>query len=159
MKNQRHFKCLCSLLLAIISFSYIKAEDNPCEEYSYINYVVYTNWNILKYDLSNNGTTEPPHVDSVWITDANDSIIQVYYDVQSGDGIDIAFLPRGYYLLFIQMGDCVQGRLFIARGTYPSDVGVVLEEQTHSVAKILCGGQIYILRGDKTYTMQGMEVQ
>ena len=79
--------------------------------------------------------------------------------VQSGDGIDIAFLPRGYYLLFIQMGDCVQGRLFIARGTYPSDVGVVLEEQTHSVAKILCGGQIYILRGDKTYTMQGMEVQ
>ena len=83
-------------LFACCFISPAMADDDPCEEYSYINYVVYTNWNILKYDLSNNGTTKPPHVDSIWITDANDSIMQVYYDVQSGDGIDIAFLERGY---------------------------------------------------------------
>ena len=146
-------------LFACCFISPAMADDDPCEEYSYINYVVYTNWNILKYDLSNNGTTEPPHVDSVWITDANDSIIQVYYDVQSGDGIDIAFLPRGYYLLFIQMGDCVQGRLFIARGSHPSDIGVAQDERTRFVTKVLRNGQIFIIRGENVYTMQGQQIK
>ena len=146
-------------LFACIFMSQAMANEDPCEEYAQFYYAVSVNWNILKYDLSNNGTTEPPHVDSVWITDANDSIIQVYYDVQSGDGIDISFLPRGYYLLFIQMGDCVQGRLFIARGAYPSDIDIVSDERTHSATKILRNGQIFILRGDGVYTLQGQEVK
>ena len=152
-------KCLLFALFACCFISPAMADDDPCEEYAQFYYAISVNRNILKFDLSNNGTTEPPHVDSVWITDTNDSIIQVYYDVQSGDGIDIAFLPRGYYLLFIQMGDCVQGRLFIARGAYPSDIGVAQDERTHSATKILRNGQIFIIRGENVYTMQGQQIK
>ena len=99
---------------------------------------------VLFLYMLNNGTTEPPHVDSVWITDTNDSIMQVYYDVQSGDEIDIAFLPRGNYFLFIQMGDCIRGILFIARGTYPTDIDDIFRN-----------GQLFIRRGDVIYTTDG----
>ena len=146
-------------LFACCFISPAMADDDPCEEYSYINYVVYTNWNILKYDLSNNGTTKPPHVDSIWITDANDSIMQVYYDVQSGDGIDIAFLERGYYILHVQIADCIMTRMFIARGYHPSDIDIVSDERTRFVTKVLRNGQIFIIRGENVYTMQGQQIK
>ena len=152
-------KFLLFALFACCFISPAKADEDPCEEYAQFYYAISVNRNILKFDLSNNGTTEPPHVDSVWITDTNDSIMQVYYDVQSGDEMDIAFLPTGNYFLFIQMGDCVQGRLFIARGYHPSDIDIVSDERTHSATKILRNGQIFILRGDGVYTLQGQEVK
>ena len=148
-----------------IYFSYpAKADEDPCEEYAQFYYAISVNRNILKFDLSNNGTTEPPHVDSVWITDTNDSIMQVYYDVQSGDEIDIvqsgdeidiAFLPRGNYFLFIQMGDCIRGILFIARGTYPTDIDDILELHSQTISKFIRNGQLFIRRGDVIYTTDG----
>lgn len=146
-------------LFACCFISPAKADEDPCEEYAQFYYAISVNRNILKFDLSNNGTTEPPHVDSVWITDTNDSIMQVYYDVQSGDEIDIAFLPRGNYFLFIQMGDCIRGILFIARGAYPSDIDIVSDERIHPVTKILRNGQIFIIRGENVYTMQGQQIK
>ena len=154
MKYQDCLRIIFLLFGAVFSALSLYAED-PCEEYAQFYYAISVNRNILKFDLSNNGTTEPPHVDSVWITDTNDSIMQVYYDVQSGDEIDIAFLPRGNYFLFIQMGDCIRGILFIARGTYPTDIDDIWELHSQTISKFIRNGQLFIRRGDVIYTTDG----
>ena len=94
-------------------------------------------------------------MDSVWIADANDSILQVYYDIQSQDDIDISFLERGHYVLYVQVGNCVMGRMFIARGTYPTDIDDILELHSQTISKFIRNGRLFIRRGDLIYTTDG----
>ena len=87
-----------------------------CADYRHITLavIVYANGTI-RYDVSNNGKITPPYVDSVWITNtANKSVVFTGH-AQSKETIDISFLTRGYYALWIQMGDCVMGRVFTIR--------------------------------------------
>ena len=156
MKYQVCLRIIFLLFGAAFSAFSLYAEDS-CEEYSHIKYAISINRNILKYDLSNNGTTEPPYVDSVWIADDNDSILQVYYDIQSQDDIDISFLERGHYVLYVQVGNCVMGRMFIARGTYPTDIDDILELHSQTISKFIRNGQLFIRRGDLIYTIQGQK--
>ena len=41
----------------------------------------------------------------------------------------------------------------------PQDIETITNNQSPITNKILRNGQIYILRGDKTYTIQGQEVK
>ena len=84
---------------------------DPCNEYKHINMTVVNYGNrTIHYDVSNGGTITPPYVDSVWITNrANDTVVFTGH-AQSDELIDISFLTRGYYALWIQIGDCIIGK-------------------------------------------------
>lgn len=99
--------------------SYPNTDTDPpvvysCEEYEDIYVSVMKQDLIVTFDLSNDGTIEPPFVDSVGIAPIADTSnpIRIYY-IQSGEQIDISFLDYGVYALLIYMGDCVKGGAFI----------------------------------------------
>ena len=51
------------------------------------------------FDISNNGTIEPPYVDSVWILKTEQEPLRKL-DAQSGDTIDVSSLEKqGHYIL------------------------------------------------------------
>ena len=52
-------KFLLFALFACCFISPAKADEDPCEEYAQFYYAISVNRNILKFDLSNNGTTDP----------------------------------------------------------------------------------------------------
>ena len=86
---------------------------DPCNEYKHINMTVVNYGNrTIHYDVSNSGTITPPYVDSVWITNRANNIVVFTGHAQSGELIDISFLTRGYYALWIQIGDCIIGKQF-----------------------------------------------
>jgi hypothetical protein len=135
------------------------ANADPCEMYRDINMTISLNRNVLRYDLSMNGTTTPPYVDSVWIATGKDmQIIQTYY-VQSGEPIDISFLEKGYYILYIQLGNCVMGRTFIWRGEYGTANQQLQINQESSVYKVFKNGMLLIIHGDRIYTIQAVPVK
>ena len=72
---------------------------------------VYIRGNYVYYDLSNNGTIEAPHVDSVWITRGEDqSTVKATSYAQSGEPVyDISTLDGGHYILWIKayLADCL----------------------------------------------------
>ena len=103
----------------VMSKSMLLSPQSPCRYYRHINLTTKVNddHSAMYYDLSNSGTTTPPHVDSVWITKnyLNGSIVLVSY-VQSGEWTDISSLKIGVYYLHVQIGDCVmRSQRFIIR--------------------------------------------
>ena len=81
-----------------------------CAEYRHINLSISsTGDTIVRYDISNRGTIDPPHVDSVWITNNKDAVMLTGH-AQSGEPIDVSSFPDGTYYLWIQIGDCVMSK-------------------------------------------------
>ena len=157
MKN--HFITLiCFVLIASFVLPIYAEDANPCDTYRYINMTVYIRGNYVYYDLSNNGTIEAPHVDSVWITRGEDqSTVKATSYAQSGEPVyDISTLDRGHYILWIKIEECVLGRLFIVRGVHSGNTNIFKENIFTS--KILRNGQLLIIRDKKTYTVTGQEV-
>ena len=157
MKN--HFITLiCFVLIASFVLPIYAEDADPCDTYRYINMTVYIRGNYVYYDLSNNGTIEAPHVDSVWITRGEDqSTVKATSYAQSGEPVyDISTLNGGHYILWIKIEECVLGRLFIVRGV-SSDISTAKENI--SASKILRDHQLFILRDDKTYTVTGQKVK
>ena len=145
------------LLIVATSSWLLHAEDSPCDT---INMTCSLGHDCLYYDISRNGTITPAYVDSAWITHAEDTsqVIKVYY-VQSGEPMDISFLERGYYFVFIRVGECVFTRLFIVRGTTTDVESVNYDSEKDSlVKKILHNGHIYIMRGDQIFNAQGLQI-
>ena len=101
------------LLLNMIVASAFAQESDPCGAY---NMTVSVKHPFVSYDLSRNGTIEPPYVDSVNIENFDQETLTTYYDVQSGEEIDISWLERGKYILVVHFMGCVAKRMFIARG-------------------------------------------
>lgn len=146
------------LLLFVFSIIPMVAENTPCEEYQHINMTCAINRTCLYYDISNNGTITAPYVDSVWITNAENTeeVIMICY-AQSGECIDIASLDRGHYIIYVPIDDnCIMARLFIYRGT-PSNIGEISIDSLH--AKEYKEGMLLIHSGGKTYTLQGTEIR
>lgn len=142
---------LCIHAMAVIT------EEDPCDEYAHIKMSVSILGTELQYDISNNGTEVVPYVDSVWITNGNDTTQIIWTgNTQSGEPIDISHFERGLYVIWIQIGDCVMGRQFISRGYY-TDVNN--PKDTIFASKILRDGQWFILSGDHTYTPSGQQVE
>ena len=99
------------LLTALLSFPLAQQVNASidCSEYKMTTSVVY---NTLRYDLSNNGYIDPPFVDSIWITDRDTTNYLLVSHAQSMEAIDISMLARGYYLLWVRVGDCLYGARF-----------------------------------------------
>lgn len=105
--------CLLLILFALPIF----AELDPCEEYKHIKLSIVTLPKIssIVFDLSNNGTIEPPYVDSVWILNTEPEPLQKLY-AQSGDTIDISFLEENKtYVLRVYINGCMKSRVFYHR--------------------------------------------
>ena len=47
------------------------------------------------------------------------------------------------------------GRMFIARGTYPTDIDDILELHSQTISKFIRNGRLFIRRGDLIYTTDG----
>lgn len=152
MKGCQLYKILLVLVFSTYSL-HLMAEDTSCGG---IYMSVSEMYNSLKYDISNNGTIEPAHVDSAQIVNSEGEVVQTYY-VQSQEVIDISFLPRGYYVLWIYIGDCKYSRLFIARGT-KTDLNMT-EDNNSNVSKRIQNNQILIIRNEKTYTLTGQLIE
>lgn len=95
--------------------NYSDMDTNPpvvysCEEYEDVYVSVIMHDLIVSIELSNNGTIEPPYVDSVWICPIAEpsNPIKTYY-IQSGDKIDVSFLDYGIYAVLAHMGECIKG--------------------------------------------------
>ena len=137
------------------------SDTTACEEYKHINFSVSLSGSNLRYDQSNNGTIEPPHADSVWIMWHTEDTISVVYTghAQSGEFIDISSFERGFYGLHVLIGECKMAQSFIFRGRGQTTTIGQEPVVTNTASKILRNGQILILRSDKTYTLQGQQVE
>ena len=85
-----------------------------CEEYKHINLAVQMLPKIssMIFDISNNGTIEPPYVDSVWILKTEQEPLRKL-DAQSGDTIDLSFLEENEdYILRVYINGCIKSRTF-----------------------------------------------
>ena len=90
--------------------------SEECYEYQHVNMsvVVFGKSSII-FDLSNNGTIDPPYVDSIWIVNTDQEPLRKLY-AQSRDTIDISFLEeRGTYILRVYIDGCVKSRIFVYR--------------------------------------------
>ena len=145
------------VLIACFALPTYAVDDNPCYVYQDIMMTVYFRGNYVYYDLSNNGTIVAPHVDSVWITKGEARSIVATCHAQSGEPVyDVSSLERDYYILWVQIGECILARLFIARGV-SSDISSAKENI--SASKILRDGQLFIIRDGVTYTATGQKVK
>lgn len=152
MRNKL-FVIVLAALFALPCVLYAAEQD--CSTYHVSTSVI---GNTLRYDMSRQGTVEPPYVDSIWITDKTDSILYVSY-VQSGEEIDISEFERGYYILWVRVKECLLARRFGKSTGDVTIVGETKEEKTLPIKTSLRGGQILILRGGHTYTLSGQEVK
>lgn len=140
-------------------FYFSGLEWDYCLAYREHDLTVYLQREILRYDLSNNSTVEPPYVDSVWIFAPQEpEVVLLSSHAQSGEGIDISTLPQGHLVCSIQISDCVLSRLFVHMKSEGQSQGCANPSSESSAFKILREGQILILRGDKTYTIHGAQI-
>ena len=90
--------------------------SEECYEYQHVNMsvLVFGKSSII-FDLSNNGTIDPPYVDSIWIVNTDQEPLRKLY-AQSRDTIDISFLEKqGHYILRVYIDGCVKSRTFVYR--------------------------------------------
>lgn len=113
-------------------------------------------YNTLRYDLSNTGYIDPPFVDSIWITDRDTTNYLLVSHAQSMEAIDISMLARGYYLLWVRVGDCLYGARF-GKQTYAEALDDILAEAP--ARKILREGQLLIQHNEKTYNAEGVKLR
>jgi hypothetical protein len=93
---------------------YYSSEE--CYEYQHVNMsvLVFGKSSII-FDLSNNGTIDPPYVDSIWIVNTDQEPLRKLY-AQSRDTIDISFLEKqGHYILRVYIDGCIKSRTFVYR--------------------------------------------
>ena len=165
MMKKRIFLFIQIIIFVVISqlavASGMASDTTACEEYKQIKFSVSVVGTKVRYDLSNNGTLEPPHADSVWITFHTEDTTSVVYTghAQSGEFIDISSFERGFYGLHVLIGECKMAQSFIFRGRGQTTTLGQEPVVTNTASKILRNGQILILRGDKTYTLQGQQVE
>ena len=90
--------------------------SEECYEYQHVNMsvLVFGKSSII-FDLSNNGTIDPPYVDSIWIVNTDQEPLRKLY-AQSRDTIDISFLEKqGHYILRVYIDGCIKSRTFVYR--------------------------------------------
>lgn len=143
------------LLTALLSFPLAQQVNASidCSEYKMTTSVVY---NTLRYDLSNNGYIDPPFVDSIWITDRDTTNYLLVSHAQSMEAIDISMLARGYYLLWVRVGECLYGARF-GKQTYAEALDDIPAEAP--TRKILREGQLLIQHNEKTYNAEGVKLR
>ena len=90
--------------------------SEECYEYQHVNMSVRVfGKSSIIFDLSNNGTIDPPYVDSIWIVNTDQEPLRKLY-AQSRDTIDISFLEtQGHYILSVYIDGCVKSRTFVYR--------------------------------------------
>ena len=93
---------------------YYSSEE--CYEYQHVNMSVRVfGKSSIIFDLSNNGTIDPPYVDSIWIVNTDQEPLRKLY-AQSRDTIDISFLEKqGHYILRVYIDGCIKSRTFVYR--------------------------------------------
>lgn len=155
--------------LSMLPFS-VKAEEIIIDEDTLTcdDIVLSFNYGTARYEsiiyylgyAGKTGTKWLETADSLWITTVNPAVTIMEISDPTEHNIDIRSLePRAYYLLWAMYGECVFSRLFYKR--WKSTDTEALDNITPEppARKILCDGQILILRGDKTYTITGTEIK
>ena len=75
-----------------------------------------------------------------------------------GEDILMQQFEKGYYELFVQVGECIVSMPFHTSSNRENGIEEVqIKDIAPSATKILRNGRIYILRYDKTYTITGQE--
>lgn len=116
-------KKLGYIILVIYFALPIYAESNPCEMYPNLRLSATIDaMGRLRYYLYDNESSNSPYVDSICIQNAGTKeIVQTYYDIQPEDYLDISFLDKGDYFLFVYINSCTLGRLLEVSGVYSTD--------------------------------------
>ena len=147
------------LFMSMLCVSVLADEDNPCSNYYFS--CVQHNGCVLEYSVVGWQHVEEPYVDSIWITTTDNEVVMVSY-AQPHEMIDLPQVPRGKYLVYAQVGECLFCRMIPTTRCWGYiDVGDELQEpkvQPHSTRMII-NGQLLIRHGDKTYDAQGREIK
>lgn len=131
---------------------------DPCEEYQDIAIAVAVDKDnaAISYTLSDNGTTTPLHVDSIWLTNNAIHPVVLTGNAQPGESIDVSFLRKDMYVLWVKIGDCIIDSNTFRLGDTAMDIEAPADSET--AVKIFRNGQLLIRRNSKTYTLQGVEI-
>ena len=111
-------------------------------------------------DYNNQDIYDVP-VDSVWVMtnnlhEASEYVCSLH--ALPGEDIHMQQFEKGYYELFVQVGECIVSMPFHTSSNRENGIeDVQIKDIAPSATKILRNGRIYILRYDKTYTITGQE--
>ena len=132
---------------------------DPCEAYSNVTIAVTVaeDYSTIRYDLADDGMPTTIAVDSIWITNNAVSPLVLTGHAQPGEPIDISFLRKGLYVLWVQIEDCVKEGPQFRIDRISTDLDSPADSET--AVKILHNGQLLILRNNKVYTLQGVETR
>ena len=143
-------------------FFFSGEEWDYCLDYADYHLFAWTEDNTLYYDLTDYGRYEPIAVDSVWVSNPDDLQTPLLVSqAQNSEAIDASMLDKGNYQIFAQIGGCLKTASFYkwAEAAPLAIDNQTTNDQQLTTTKILRDGQILILRGDRTYTLTGLEVK
>ncbi|MGM9837726.1 MAG: hypothetical protein ACI30A_04465 [Paludibacteraceae bacterium] len=131
---------------------------DPCEDYQNLTITVAVDKDnaAISYTLSENGTTTPLHVDSIWLTNNAVHPVVLTGNAQPGESIDVSFLRKDMYVLWVKIGDCIIDSNTFRLGDTAMDIATPTDSE--AAVKIFRNGQLLIRRNSKTYTLQGVEI-
>lgn len=143
-------------LALLCFFSIYACAEEDCSNYWLTTSVI---GNTLRYDLSKNGTVEPPQVDSIWITNGEEQDVPIIVlFAQSGEAIDISMLDQGLYLLWVRIGNCLHCRQFGKREVSGTMLTSTYAGSNSCADKILRDGQLLIDRNGELFTVDGRKL-
>lgn len=149
----------------VYSFRFNGKEFDYCLEAGIWWVHIETDYNahVMQYylrDYNNQDMYDVP-VDSVWVMTNNLNEASEYVcslHALPGEDIHMQQFEKGYYELFVQIGECIVSMPFHTSSNRENGIeDVQIKDIAPSATKILRNGRIYILRYDKTYTITGQE--
>lgn len=143
------------------SYKALACDSVTCEEYPDFCPRLTRHRDRIIYYMSDNPDANLPPADSIWIEGfggpyGSGTFIRVVHALE-GEDIDISDLEVGYYILNIQLGECIAGKLFF--GHRRPEEAIEDPAVMPSATKILRDGQLFIRRGEKEWTITGQEVR
>lgn len=126
-----------------------------CDEYpDFQPQCVMRSDSIIVYYMGSPNVEFPP-ADSVWIQSAQNTeepIIVV--STEPGKPIDISSLKRGFYYLYVQLGECVAADMFFKRHD-PIQEGIEIINAKNNALKFFKEGQLFIEHNNHMFNAQG----
>lgn len=140
-------------------FFFSGEEWDYCLEYADCYLLTDVTINVLRYSLTNTDQFENFHVDSVWVSSLYEPDVPLLVsDAQPEEDIVLSTLDQGEYLFSIQIGECVK-RVQFYKHAQAEHESINTPDTPSYATKILRDGNLYILRGEKTFTITGAEVK
>ena len=147
-------------LFCVISL-WCKGEDpSTCEAYPDFSPQAFCWYDTLHYTLFAYQQHTEISADSVWITEAKEDgeLVMVIY-AQQNEKVPLTALKKGYYVCYMQLGECVGRDIIYVRGLHQEEAIDNTQAEKSVTRKLIRKGQLLIERGDKVDTVQGIEVR